>query len=215
MPEIQKNISYVPLIALWEEYLSDTGKADVVKFAVWVQQRHTMSGVISKQVEPLGAYFDQQTATHNYSQRSSEAAVTLWRLSKFIRYYTRPVLAENGLAGQDDFAILAHVDYRKSCSKKEAISANIIELTTGVEIIRRLIKQGLLTERPNPADGRERLISLTKSGQAKLYAIYKGFVNIQDVLADLDAAQREHLFTILKSLDDFHTRNYGELSRGI
>lgn len=215
MPEKEKSFSYVPLIKLWEEYLAVAKQPDVENFAKWILERQRKSGGLQKKDEPLNAYFNQQTETHSYAPRSSEVAFILWRLSKFIRYYTRPVLAENGLAGQDDFAILAHVDYKKSCSKKEAISANIIELTTGVEIIRRLIKQGLLTERSNPADGRERLISLTKAGQAKLYTIYQGFAHIQDVMADLTGPEREHLFIILKSLDDFHTRNYDDLARGM
>ncbi len=133
--------SYIPLITLWEEYIASTENADVEHFALWVLEKRRSSETVQDTQISLEEYFDRQTASHYYSQRSSEAAFMLWRLSKFVRFYTRPVLLEHGLASQDDFAILAHVDYRKNCSKKEAIEANIIDLTTGIEIIKRLIKQ--------------------------------------------------------------------------
>ncbi|MBC7867820.1 MAG: winged helix-turn-helix transcriptional regulator [Gloeobacteraceae cyanobacterium ES-bin-316] len=205
------NPSYLPLIESWEQYLSTGGMPNVPDFAAWVTGS---SGKGKGDNIELEAYFDVQSATHQYAYRSSEAAFILWRLSKFIRFYTRPVLAANGLTSQDEFAILAHVDYMQRCSKKEAIEANIIELSTGVEIIKRLIRHGMLSEKPNKDDKRERLISLTAAGKRTLYAIYQGFTGIQDLMADLSAGEREHLYTILKGLDDFHTKNHLELKDG-
>ncbi len=210
MTSKKTNISYVPLIALWEEYLSTGGRPEVQNFAAWVTGKPGLTETKGEGGE-LATYFHAQTATHQYPQRSSEVAFILWRLSKFLRLYTRPVMIDNGLTSQDEFAILAHVDYLQSCSKKEAIAANIIDISTGVEIIKRLIRQGLLSEKPNKADKRERLISLTASGKKALYAIYQGFAGIQDVMADLSATERENLYTVLKVLDDFHTHNLEQL----
>lgn len=205
--------SYLPLIEAWEHYLSTGGLSSVEGFAAWVNSKN--SPVRQKdESRELETYFEEQTATYQYAQRSSEAAFLLWRLNKFIRFYTRPVLTANGLTSQDEFAILAHVDYLKSCSKKEAIEANIIDISTGVEIIKRLIRQGLLSEKPNKEDKRERLISLTAAGKKTLYSIYQGFTGIQDVMADLSAAEREHFYSVLKVLDHFHTTNLEQLKEG-
>lgn len=213
MPKISRHPSYLPLIELWEQYLATAPNGDVAHFAVWVLDQKRKNETVPQTKEPLNTYIDQQTDIHEFPGYSPEAAIMLWRLSKFIRFYTRPVLLQNGLASQDDFAILAHVDHLKSCSKKEAIEANIIDPTTGIEIIRRLIKQGLLTERPNETDKRERLISLTGAGQKMLYNIFVGFSGIQDVMAHLNMAEREHLITVLRSLDDFHTKQHAQLLR--
>ncbi len=204
--------SYLPLITEWENYMEISKKADIEDFAYWLLKKEKKE--IRNDEKALDLYFDGNTEEHNYSYKSSEAAFLLWRLGKFIRYYTKPILLENGLASQDDFAILSHIDYKKSCSKREAIEANIIESTTGIEIIKRLIKQGLVSEKLNNDDKRQKIIALTKLGKEKLYSIYVGFSKIQDVMAEMNVEQRENLIQTLKSLDSFHTKNIELLSNG-
>nr|MBI1228795.1 winged helix DNA-binding protein [Cytophagales bacterium] len=197
--------SYLPLIEEWENYLTISNNADVKDFAFWIQEKEKRK----KQEEELrlNEYFDANAQKHEYGYKSSEAAFLIWRLGKFIRFYTKPILLENGLASQDDFAILAEVDYRKSCVKREAIEANIIETSTGIEIIKRLINQSLISEKVNTKDKREKLISLTKKGKEVLYRIYSGFSGIQDLMAEMNIEQRELLIGTLKVLDTFHTKN--------
>lgn len=207
--------SYVPLIQKWEEFLAATGNDSLDHFAVWLlgsrkQERQEKSALNDP---ALGAYFDGTTDQHGYGYRSSEAAYLVWRLNKFVRFYTKPIFQDTGLTGQDDFAVLAHLDYRPECPKKEAIQANVIDATTGIDIIRRLIKQGLIAERANPADKREKLISLTPTGRDTLGEIYRRFASIQDLLVDLSREEREELILTLKSLDDFHTKNHESLAK--
>lgn len=197
--------SYLPLIIEWENYLTISKKADITDFAFWLLAK----GKVEEKNEEadLEVYFDKNSEAHHYAYKSSDAAFLVWRLSKFIRYYTKPVLLENELASQDDFAILAHIDYRKSCSKKEAIDANMIDSTTGIEIIKRLVNQGLVSEKINQDDKRQKLVSLTENGRQKLYNIFIGFSKIPDVMAELNIEQRELLIQTLKNLDSYHTKN--------
>lgn len=211
--DFNKIRSYVPLIQKWEEFLAATGHDSLDHFAVWLlgnrQQKRQEKGALNDKA--LGAYFDGTTDRHGYGYRSSEAAYLVWRLNKFVRFYTKPIFQETNLTGQDDFAVLAHLDYRPDCPKGEAIQANVIDATTGIDLIRRLIKQGLVAERPNPADKREKLISLTPTGRDTLHEIYRRFARIQDLLVDLSREEREALILTLKSLDDFHTKNHDSL----
>lgn len=204
--------SYLPLIAEWENYLEISKKSDLKDFAFWLLEKEKVEA--PKEDIALDGYFDQNTQTHNYAYKSSEAAFLIWKLGKFIRYYTKSVLAENGLVGQDDFAILSHIDYLKSCSKREAIEANMIDATTGIEIIKRLVNQSLVSELVNPEDKRQKLVSLTSKGNEILYRIYQGFSNIPDVMADMNVKQRELLIQTLKNLDSFHTKNVEVIASG-
>lgn len=202
--------SYIPLIEQWENYIKISKKPDVQDFAYWLLNKEKQEN--QNDDTTLSQYFDSNTNEHKYPYKSSDAAFLLWRLGKFIRYYTKPILLENGLASQDDFAILAHIDYRNYCSKKEAIEANIIDSTTGIEIIKRLVKQGLISEKLNNDDKRQKIVSLTASGKEKLYNIYVGFSKIQDVMAEMNVQEREILIQTLKNLDSFHTKNLEILS---
>jgi DNA-binding MarR family transcriptional regulator len=203
--------SYLPLISEWEKYLEISNKADIKDFAFWLLERDKTEAKSEEMA--LATYFDSNSIEHNYGYKSSDAAFLLWRLGKFIRYYTKPVLLDNGLASQDDFAILSHIDFRKTCSKTEAIEANVIDSTTGIEIIKRLVNQGLVSEKVNKDDKRQKLISLTKKGKEKLYNVYVGFSKIQDVMAEMNVEQREILIQTLKVLDSFHTKNVETLSK--
>lgn len=206
-----KVTSYIPLIEAWENFVNRNSSYSLSDFGYWLIEKEKGKIVKSDEDVQLEEYFNSNTSEYNYSFQSSEAAFLIWRLSKFIRLYVKPILTEKGLSGQDDFAILAHIDYLKTCSKKEAVEANIIEPTTGIEIIRRLIKQNLISEKDNPNDKRQKLVSLTAKGQELLKSIYIGFTGIQDVLADMDVEERKILISILKRLDSFHTYNVRQM----
>jgi DNA-binding MarR family transcriptional regulator len=208
-----KITSYIPLLEAWETFLKKQGNHDLSNFAQWLTQREQEQVIKTTSDMQLEEYFNKNTDEYSYSFQSSEAAFLIWRLSKFIRHYVKPILTDKGLSSQDDFAILAHIDYLKTCSKKEAVEANIIEPTTGIEIIKRLVKQKLILEKENKEDKRQKLVSLTKKGQDLLKEIYIGFSGIQDVLADMKTDERLSLISVLKKLDNFHTSNIKEKSK--
>ena len=205
--------SYIPLIEAWETFLHTNPNNSLVDFGHWLienKSNEKQKAIIDNKLENL---FDKNSGEYNFSFKSSEAAFLIWRLSKFVRHYTKPILTEKGLSGQDDFAILAQIDFLKSCSKKDAIEANIIEASTGIEIIKRLVKQKLIVEKQNKEDKRQMLISLTSKGQDLLRSIYVGFLSIQDVLADMEKEERMILIPILKRLDTFHSSNVKHISK--
>lgn len=207
----EQNKSYIPLIEAWETFLQTKKKNSLSDFGHWLVEQKNGEHKKSDTENELDNYFNKNNDEFNFSFQSSEAAFLIWRLSKFIRLYVKPILTEKGLSSQDDFAILSHIDYLKTCSKKEAVEANIIESTTGIEIIKRLIKQNLITEKENKEDKRQKLVSLTTKGQKVLKSIYVGFSGIQDVLVDMDKEERVVLISILKKLDTFHTSNLKQL----
>lgn len=129
------------------------------------------------------------------------------RLNRFVRLCTKPLFQAAGLGSLDEFAILAQVDYLGECTKKTAIEENLIDLTTGIDAVRRLVKKKLLKEKVNKNDRRERLIPLTPQGKKIIGQVYQGFAGIQDVLADLSEEECSQLVGLQKSLDGFHSRN--------
>lgn len=209
----KQNNSYIPLIEAWETFLQNNEKKNLSDFGHWLIENQNIEKKNTTEDIELENYFNSNNAEYNFSFQSSEASFLIWRLSKFIRHYVKPILTVKGLSSQDDFAILAHIDYLKTCSKKEAVEANIIEPTTGIEIIKRLVKQKLILEKENKEDKRQKLISLTNKGQELLKDIYLGFSGIQDVLADIGKDERKILISVLKRLDTFHTSNIKQINK--
>jgi DNA-binding MarR family transcriptional regulator len=209
---MKENLSYKPLIENWEEYLRKGGDASMKQFATYLlekEQERTSEKSSVWSNEQIQEYIEQNAKEHHFKLQSPQAATLIWRLYKFIRLYTKPVIQQAGLASNDEFAILATVDAVKECSKKAAITENLIEFSTGMDMIRRLVKAGLLVEKSNKEDKREKLISLSAEGKQLLFAIYEKFSTIQDVLGELPYQERGILIDYLKNLDRFHTSNLG------
>lgn len=198
--------SYIELISTWETFLKEHPKGSLNEFAEWILHPSNASPSASD-APNLEAYFDKNTVEFGYSEANSEAAYLIWRLSKFIRRYTKPLFSDLGINNQDEFAILAHVDYLKECSKKCAVEENLIDMSSGIDMISRLIKMGWLSERSNPNDKREKLIRLTPEGTNLLQKIYIDFSSVPDILVNMDNAQRIILVSRLKDLDAIHTKN--------
>lgn len=203
--------SYLPLISAYERFLAEHPGGTLEEFGRHLLEERPLQNQFEDEStdqrhdDALQLYFDANTAEQGYRPGNSEASYLIWRLAKFLKSYTRPLLSKHGLSGQDDFAVLAHVDYLGEGTKKEVAHANLLDVSTGVDLVRRLVRAGHLSERHNPADRRERLISLTPKGKKLLAEIYRGFTSIPDLLVDLDQGERKTIVALLGKLDAAHT----------
>ena len=91
------------------------------------------------------------------------------------------------------------------CSKKDAISETLIDNTTGIDIIKRLIKKEFVNEKTNPDDKREKLVSTSEKGKFALTSLYIKLGSVQDLLIGMEDKEKINLVNYLKRLDIFHT----------
>ena len=194
--------SYLELIEKWEDFLKSNKNGSLSEFGDFLIAK-TKSD--SKNKNELEDYFRSNDNDFGYSDSNSEASYLIWRLNKFSKGYIKELFDKLDITNQDEFAILSHVDYLKECSKKVAITDNLVEISTGIDIIKRLVKKGYLCERQNPNDKRENLIRLTNQGKEKLTAIYIGFTTVPDILINITQEEKLKLVEILKKLDKAHT----------
>ena len=203
---MKENISYNPLIIKWEAYLQTNGDASLKKFANYLLQEdfsdeggEILSNPTTETPEstlaalPVGPYL------------AGDAGEMISRLYKFSKQYSKSVLQDTGLTSLDEFAILATLMRQQESAKKNLIDENLIELTTGMDMLRRMIRQGLLIEQVNEQDKRQKLISLSEQGRAVLFQILEKFTALPDVLGDLSRTEREQLVSLLRRLDTYHT----------
>lgn len=130
------------------------------------------------------------------------------RLYKSVKFYFKDILAQNNLNSLDDFTILATTIWKGQSTKKELCIYNMIDISTGMEIIRRLAKNGMLTEIQNQEDKREKLITITPFGVTTLINIFEESSKIPDVMSDLEDEKRVELIQVLEKLNHFHTQIY-------
>ena len=95
------------------------------------------------------------------------------RIMKLYLAYASMALKENEVVKHFDDFIYLNAIYRLSQPRKiDVINNNFNELSSGLLIIDRLKGKGYVEEKPNPQDGRAKLLFLTEAGIATLKRCY-------------------------------------------
>jgi DNA-binding MarR family transcriptional regulator len=96
-----------------------------------------------------------------------------------------------------------------SLSKSELIAKQIMEKTSGTEIINRLVKRGMIFETSDENDKRSIRVSITKSGRDEIIKILPLMSMVTEiVVGNLSTEEINTLSYLLKKLDYFHNDIY-------
>ncbi|MEM6517486.1 MAG: MarR family transcriptional regulator [Bacteroidota bacterium] len=147
----------------------------------------------------------------NDTNISQEIIVHLGRLNRYAHAYLKYNLADSAFATDMDFAFTAILQQYGEMSKMDLIRNMIYEKSSGMEIIKRLVKNGIFEQFENPEDKRSKLIKLTEYGQQEIFKAYKKAGAAAKLVSfPLDDAEKKSLFTLLSKLDTFHLEYYLE-----
>jgi len=131
------------------------------------------------------------------------------RLSKISIFYSRKFLYELELKNLEDFVYLKNLSDLGSMTKKDLIDLHIGEYSSGIEIIKRLIRLGLVKEQIDLNDKRSTRITITAKGNKTLERCYPQMLQIGKLVFDpLTDREVDQLAKILTKLDTIHTNVY-------
>lgn len=154
-----------PLIALitaWDSYSAKTTTPTVVDFCEQYLQKHPAA-------DP----------TETIPAPSTDSVITtlIGKVSNLHTTYARMAIKEIPDIELEWFYLLNVISIKKAAKKTDVISLSNMEQSTGIDILNRMKKKGLIVEKDDPADKRARLVSLTDKGKALLvqigYYLYK------------------------------------------
>lgn len=136
-------------------------------------------------------------------------SITVARLSRFADMYSKKALAGLPLSNTDEIVYLMILDAVGTPRKSDLINQNLSEFSTGVEIIRRLAKAGLVEEFPDADDRRTKRIRMTDAGRAVLYGAYPKMDVVAKIVAgSLTEEEKDLLIQILGRLEKRHDEVY-------
>lgn len=126
-------------------------------------------------------------------------------MSRYAKSYIKKSLEGTPLQSPEDFTCLAILLTHDSLSKGELISKNIQEKTSGTEVIRRLLSNGLVKQWDDQADKRSKRISITESGKNLLYLVFDDMNYVgKMVTGNLSYPEKLKLQYLLQKLETFH-----------
>ncbi len=126
-------------------------------------------------------------------------------LYRYAKQYTKKALKNSGLKTTDEFSFLATLLNFNKMSKIDLIHKSVQEKTTGMETIKRLLKNNLIEQSDNPTDQRSQIIQLTEKGRSLLFGVFKSMTLVSRIIpGNLTETEKTQLAYLLKKLDNYH-----------
>lgn len=127
------------------------------------------------------------------------------KLFRYAKTYSKIALKDSPLQTVDEFIYLISLMQQGSMTKSELIERNIQERTTGMEIIKRLVRARWVGEQDDEQDRRSRRLNLTPEGAAVLREVFGKMQGVSKiVVGNLNRDEQWQLINLLSRLDHFH-----------
>jgi len=104
------------------------------------------------------------------------------RIYKLHMNYATSALKGTPLDQIEEFSLIATIRQQKNPRKSELIYTNLIELSSGIDILNRLKKKGLIEEVDDMADKRSKRVLLTPDGEKAMEICLKRILKLAKML---------------------------------
>lgn len=197
------------LISRFQEFEKEVKEPTITGFSYWLQQKDNSPNM--KHHIQMGN--KDNYASEGVNDTDSAIGILLGMLNKYAKHYSKIALENLPLNTIDEFGYLAHLSTHQKITKTELILRSLDGKTTGTDIIRRLVNQGLAKEIINPKDKRSKLLQITEKGKKIIYQAYvkMGAVSVK-VTGNLNKTEKKQLLQILSKLELFHKYNEKNIS---
>jgi len=198
------------LIEFWQEFEKNTIKPDFTKFAGWLKNQISLKekdfGKLDGDLNNLGTkeiILDDIDAL----PLKQQVLNLIFRLSRLQEFYVKNLFEGLTISTFLEFIFLFSINKRASLKKKEIIGLHLVEYSTGIDILKRLIKLELLTESRDELDKRSKRLKITSEGKRVLVESLIRMNRIHEVFfINFSDKDLEKILPTLKILDNHHKR---------
>ena len=142
----------------------------------------------------------------------NEIAKQVIMLGRYSKHLIKKSLENHPDLVNEDFTYLFRMMDYPSLTKMQLIEKNAHEKQSGIEIIKRLVKNGLFVESPDKDDKRSTRISVTEKGKLVFSESMKDITMVSKIMCgQLNGEEKENLLYSLKKLNTFHHTIYTNL----
>jgi DNA-binding MarR family transcriptional regulator len=190
------------LIKAYGEFEANHGGGDMEAFAHYVLQSSSHEKSIEKDGFPtLGL----NPIINEIMPIRGSLGMVVRRLYRYTLIYSKKAMEEIGLNNLEDFNYLISLWTLVNPTKSELINWNVSEFSSGIEVIKRLIKNELIVEMADEQDKRSKRLRITESGKAKLNACFEYMPQLTEIaFGKINDEQVKALLTALYPLEKWH-----------
>jgi len=205
------------LIGLWEQFENEEKNNSFYNFSLWLNNRSVREEssddkeVEEESVQQPGVLDEQFMKYYERIHFNGRIASLMNRFVRVAQFYVKKAFKDCAVNTLLDFNFLAGVHGMGNPKKSDLISFNIVEVTTGTEIIRRLKNNGLIDETEDEQDRRSKRLSLTPKGKEAFLQCREKLIELgKFTMGSLDEKAKLNMLDSLIYLNNYHTKIYFE-----
>jgi len=104
------------------------------------------------------------------------------RIHKLNASYAAMALEGTGVTQLEEFGMLLSIQQHTEMKKTEIIYSNLFELSSGTDMLARMIKKGYIEEKPDLEDKRAKRLKITKHGEEVVEACKKRIAKTAEMM---------------------------------
>lgn len=189
----------IHLLSEYKAFIEASHSRDLALFGEWLKQKHASPN-------------DYKTGDDEVNEAGPDviASYLLGMLAGFTEVWTKITFADVPLHSLSDFIILETIKEMEHPSKSEVANRVVMEQSTCIETIKRLVKKELLDEKTDANDRRIKRVSLSEKGSELLELLeQQRMPNLGKLLVgQLNDVEKKQMIGSLKKLFDFHQNLY-------
>lgn len=152
---------------------------------------------------------EQILANTEQGNMAGQISHVIQNINRLIKNYYKKMLDGSKLVSADDVHYLMRLMNLDSMRKTDLITMNLAEMPSGIEVIKRLIKNGLIEDFADPNDKRSKRVRITTEGKKELFGIMSQLKDINTIIASgMNGTQKFELLAGLTFMYNHHLRIY-------
>lgn len=183
-----------------ENKLAIENQSNIESFKIWMIRKY--QSIINE----MEVYWEGKIVG-----RTAESAIAslVVHMNRFGKNYFKSAIHGSDFSTPDDVIYLIVLKFSYNMTKMDLIKKNVHEKPAGMQIIKRLITNGWVSEKKSDEDKRSKIISITPKGLTALASVMEKVRDATDIVSgDLADEEKIELIRILNKLNDFHQPIY-------
>lgn len=199
------------LVDLWETFEEESGSQDFSAFADWLlNRREKYTDVVLKPEKREPGNDKKNTLLYIRDlEESFRFMEYVSRISRLHEFYVRKFFSDLPVNSRLEYLFLYTVSEKERAKKTELINIHFVDYTTGMDTIKRMIRNGLLEEAADETDKRAKLLKVTEEGRAVLLKAGKKLADeINMFLSCISMNKWKKTLPVFEEINEFHTGVY-------
>jgi len=194
------NISLIKqLLDHIEAYEEEVGNSNIQEFSIYLKDK------LGADTQKKVSEFDKNNYKNYTNYPEVEFSSLLTALYRYAKHYVKKAFTNTALKTIDEFGFLATLLKEKSLLKNELIHKHLLEISSGSEILKRLIKNDLVYEFPDKDDKRAKRVSLTPKGIQEIMTAFDDMHKVSEIIiGNLTPEELKETLNVFNKLNYFH-----------